>query len=54
MSENVSSTNTARRLSVPSKPQMTGLSARPSSEPVESSPNPAPRTSGGMTAPAAV
>ena len=36
----MSRTNTARRLSVPSSPQITGLSARPSSEPVESNPNP--------------
>ena len=33
---------------------MIGLVASPMSEPVESKPNPAPRASGGMTAPAAV
>ena len=50
----VSSTNTARRLSVPSSPQMIGLEARPTSDPVDSRPKPAPRACAGMIAPAAV
>src|SRR5262249_43444162 len=53
-SATVSSTKTARKLSVPSKPQTTGLIARPASDPVLNKPKPVPRAVGGMTAAADV